>query len=187
MNREVIIVVVVLGMGVGLFGCSSPETAQCEAQSEVDLTGDGPKAAGMPNPSAVYCKRLGYQYTTVADDEGNKSGYCSLPDGTVCGGWDFYRGKCGQEWSYCKLQGYDVKDVARWEGWVGGCACVIRFVSLRSDLRSCRVSSSVLEVDTYLDVADDVYVGDDVFVDDDLGALGRVLVCGGQVLRWRSG
>ena len=31
MNREVIIILVVLGMGVGLFGCSSRENGTCSA------------------------------------------------------------------------------------------------------------------------------------------------------------
>jgi len=51
---------------------------------------------GYPNPAAVYCKALGYEY---------RNGICEFPDGTKCDAWDFLNGKCGQKWSYCERTG----------------------------------------------------------------------------------
>jgi len=56
-------------------------------------------AAALPNPAAVYCTDLGYSY-----EESN----CVFPDGSSCDGWTFLRGKCGQEYSYCSLQGHSL-------------------------------------------------------------------------------
>jgi len=50
---------------------------------------------------------------------------CFFPDGTNCSMWDFYRGKCGQEWSYCALKGYDLKNLSQNEGWFqDGAICI---------------------------------------------------------------
>jgi len=49
---------------------------------------------GMANPASVYCEEHGGTEETVEDDEGNQIGMCTLPDGTVCGSWAFYRGEC---------------------------------------------------------------------------------------------
>ncbi len=78
----------------------------------------------MPNPAAVYCIKLGYKYEIVTNEEGNQYGICIFPDGTSCLGRDFYRGKCGQEWSYCKRCGYDLKDLGPWESLMGGAICI---------------------------------------------------------------
>ena len=83
-----------------------------------------PGSVSMPNPAAVYCHALGYKYKIVTDEEGNQYGVCIFPDGTECLGWDFYRGKCGQEWSYCNLHGYDLKELGRYEGWLKGAICI---------------------------------------------------------------
>ncbi len=32
---------------------------------------------------------------------------CVFPDGSSCSKWNFYKGECGSEWSYCALNGYD--------------------------------------------------------------------------------
>jgi len=62
----------------------------------------------MANPSAVYCKDLGYQYKIVKTDKGEE-GICTFPDKTECEVWDFLKGKCGQNHSYCAKKGYDTK------------------------------------------------------------------------------
>jgi len=61
----------------------------------------------MANPAAVYCRELGYEYQVVDAAEG-QHGVCVLPDGSECDGWGFLQGKCGQSYSYCATQGYDL-------------------------------------------------------------------------------
>ena len=54
---------------------------------------------GLANPAAIHCHNLGYKY---------QGSSCIFPDNTSCDQWRFYAGLCGQEWSYCKRQGYDI-------------------------------------------------------------------------------
>ena len=49
---------------------------------------------------------------------------CIFPDKTECEEWKFYRGKCGQEWSYCTLKSYDLKNLTNNEGWGEGAICI---------------------------------------------------------------
>ena len=69
---------------------------------------------GMLNPAAVYCNELGYSYVTKETPEGQIS-VCKFPDGTECPSWDFLLGKCGTEYSYCKIKGYEIKSVFDYE------------------------------------------------------------------------
>jgi len=50
-------------------------------------------AQAIPNPAAVYCILQGYEYEIRTDEQGNQYGVCVFPDGSECGGWDYYR-KC---------------------------------------------------------------------------------------------
>ena len=59
--------------------------------------------AGMPDPAAGYCVKLGYEYDL-------KSGDCVFPDGTRCNSWAFYQGKCGQDKTYCEQQGFRIEN-----------------------------------------------------------------------------
>lgn len=68
----------------------------------------------LSNPAVVYCEELGYEYEIVKTSLGEK-GVCVLPD-KECGGWDFFTGKCGQEYSYCAKQGYDIETLVGVEG-----------------------------------------------------------------------
>ena len=97
--------------GTAAFNSTIPTLAQdtagdCSTCS--DSAGEG-KAEGVPNPAAVYCKQLGYQYEIREDEEGNEYGVCIFPDGSEVNAWDFYNGECGQEYSYCAKQGYDIE------------------------------------------------------------------------------
>ena len=58
----------------------------------------------MPNPSAIYCEKLGYKYVKVKTEKGEE-GFCLFPDGSKCSAWDFYAGKCGEKFSYCSKLG----------------------------------------------------------------------------------
>lgn len=72
---------------------------------------DAADSVGIPDPAAVYCSDLGYDY---------EGGNCIFPDGSSCLAWDFYWGKCGQSFTYCEQQGYTIKnrveDVGTWTG-----------------------------------------------------------------------
>lgn len=65
----------------------------------------------LHNPSAVYCRELGYNYTCETTPDGGQRGLCVLPDGQIVDAWDFLEGKVGQEYSYCKKEGYEMKTV----------------------------------------------------------------------------
>ena len=65
----------------------------------------------MPNPSAVYCKFLGYDTEIRKDIQGNEYAVCIFPDGSECDTWSFYRGSCGQQFSYCSKKGYETKSI----------------------------------------------------------------------------
>ena len=57
----------------------------------------------MLNPAAVYCDKLGYEYII--------GGICKMSDGTELDAWKFLEGKDGQEYSYCKKEGYILKTI----------------------------------------------------------------------------
>ena len=64
----------------------------------------------LANPAAVYCQDLGYEYKIVNEVSG-QSGICLLPGRETCDAWQFLQGKCGQDYSYCSQQGYQIRTV----------------------------------------------------------------------------
>ena len=71
------------------------------------------EAAARPalgNPAAVYCKEMGYDYRI--DGAGEQRGFCTLPDGQACDAWEFLQGTCGQSYSYCAQQGYEISTLS---------------------------------------------------------------------------
>ena len=71
--------------------------------------GDGEdQFIGMPNPASFYCQEMGYQLDMRETDQGTV-GMCVFHDGSECEEWDFLAGRCGQSYSYCELQGYDLQ------------------------------------------------------------------------------
>ncbi len=70
----------------------------------------GPVCA-MRNPSAVYCKALGYQYTDRIGSDGSMTGYCTISDNQSVDAWQFFEGKVAQDASWCKKQGYQIRTV----------------------------------------------------------------------------
>lgn len=137
-TRATIAAIAATVLGTTLFGCRSSERTEpigwneaipCKEtklmdQSKAMRSKEMERFRSMPNPSAVYCLTLGYKYKIVVDDEGNQYGLCIFPDGDACRAWDFYRGKCNQECSYCKQHGYELKDLGRNEGWSRGAVCI---------------------------------------------------------------
>jgi putative hemolysin len=84
------------GKALGDDAASSDITSDCDRNSP-----------GMANPAAVYCRELGYEYRIVDTVEG-QHGTCVFPGGSQCDEWEFLQGKCGQSFSYCARQGYDL-------------------------------------------------------------------------------
>lgn len=78
---------------------------------------------GVANPSTVYCSEMGYIGKKITTADGDYS-ICTFSDGSKCESWDFYRGTCGQNWSYCSMHGYDIKNLSQSEGWIYGAICV---------------------------------------------------------------
>ena len=54
---------------------------------------------GLANPASVYCAENGYELVFSAD---GSTGICQFPDGSECEEWAFFRGECGQTFSYCE-------------------------------------------------------------------------------------
>ncbi len=50
----------------------------------------------------------------VVQVSGNRNGGedadCVFPDGSRCGQWDFLSGRCGQEFSYCKIESFNLEE-----------------------------------------------------------------------------
>ena len=84
----------------------------------------------LPNPSAVYCRELGYEYQII-DTEKGQEGLCVISEMEKLRGWDFFKGKIGQNHSYCAKKGFDIKVTDK------GAVCVpnsLRLKSLKSSL-----------------------------------------------------
>lgn len=54
----------------------------------------------IADPSAVYCADAGYQYK-----QSGQIDVCVLSENMECGSWDFFNGKCGQEYTFCEKNG----------------------------------------------------------------------------------
>ena len=67
--------------------------------------------AAMANPAAVYCVEMGYEYQLREDDEFGQTGVCIFNENQQCDAWAFLVGQCGQAFSYCARQGYDIRTV----------------------------------------------------------------------------
>jgi putative hemolysin len=79
----------------------------------------------MPDPAWTYCRFMGYQVEIRKDSKGNESGYCLFPDGSECEVWDFFRGKCGRQYSYCARKGCETSTITEDKGSyeITYCAC----------------------------------------------------------------
>lgn len=62
------------------------------------------------DPSAVYCREMGYEFNVVETEKG-QIGVCKMPNGEEINGRDFLQGKKGQEYSYCQKEGYSIKTI----------------------------------------------------------------------------
>ncbi|MCK4521706.1 MAG: DUF333 domain-containing protein, partial [Nanoarchaeota archaeon] len=62
----------------------------------------------IPNPSAVYCNKLGYDYEIEKTPQG-ETGKCIVKPRVELKAWDFFKGKVGKQYSYCAQNGYDIE------------------------------------------------------------------------------
>ena len=69
----------------------------------------GKPVLAVKNVSAVYCQELSYEFSIQEDQVGNQTGICEFPDGQICSAMAFFRGECGQNYSYCQKEGYILK------------------------------------------------------------------------------
>lgn len=95
-------------------------TANLETFPTRALTTEPPSSVScenvsIGNPAAAYCALLGYQPGTQDTTDG-QVGVCTMPDGSVCEAWQFLRGTCGQEFSWCALNGYEIQTVIESDG-----------------------------------------------------------------------
>ena len=67
-------------------------------------------AFALLDPSAVYCKALGYQYIIEETPQGQR-GVCQLPNGKKVSAWKFLKGEAAKEFSFCEKQGYEIKTI----------------------------------------------------------------------------
>ena len=137
MIRQITIVGVIVVVWISLVGCRSYQRAKLGGENVSGVRREKQREVGMPDPSAVYCIELGYKLKVVTADKGAQHGVCIFPDGSECEAWAFYRGKCGQEWSCCKRNGYDLKDLGRYEGWFRGAVCIDRTSKKENSGRTC--------------------------------------------------
>jgi C1A family cysteine protease/putative hemolysin len=86
-----------------IFNSSSSADTDEDKQVSQDSVFDN--NVGMPDPSAVYCLDLGYEYKTITRSNGSQYGICIFPDKTSCKAWDFIKGKCAKDRSVCALHG----------------------------------------------------------------------------------
>jgi len=85
---------------------TSSACSACSAGDNLNVT------IGMANPAAIYCVELGYGYKIITDNDGGQWGVCIFPDNSSCEEWAFFTGKCGQNYSYCKLHGCDIETLS---------------------------------------------------------------------------
>jgi putative hemolysin len=79
--------------------------------NSTDSTESDENIVGMANPSAVYCEGLGYPQENV-ERNGGMDVDCIFPNGSRCGAWDLLSGRCGQEFTYCEIQGGKIEEGA---------------------------------------------------------------------------
>ncbi|MFH1239930.1 MAG: DUF333 domain-containing protein [Candidatus Diapherotrites archaeon] len=86
------------------------ETPASEKETEVanfNIEEKEQPLVGTANPATVYCGELGYQWK-INENPMGQQGICIFSDESECDEWDFLRGTCGQQWSYCAVNGYDI-------------------------------------------------------------------------------
>jgi uncharacterized protein len=72
-----------------LAACAAPR-----AQTPESAATSAPQVS-MPNPASAYCIQHGGKLEIRTAADGSQNGVCSLPDGSTCDEWAYFRGECG--------------------------------------------------------------------------------------------
>lgn len=83
--------------------------------NETPVKSDSCEGVSIANPAASYCSLLGYETRIMETAEG-QAGACVFPDGSSCDAWEFLRGTCGQDFSWCALNGMEIQTVTESDG-----------------------------------------------------------------------
>ncbi|MBI2632294.1 DUF333 domain-containing protein [Candidatus Pacearchaeota archaeon] len=62
---------------------------------------DNKDVSNVVDPSAIYCKELGYKYE-IRTKENGQYGSCIISSNLECDSWDFFNGKCAQQFTFCE-------------------------------------------------------------------------------------
>ncbi len=110
MNKKIYFAVI---LAIAVLGLSGSQAFHGQTPAKLAPLKDSQLAQGpvnlslVGNPAAIYCADImGYRYSVVNDGAGGQIGVCLMPDDQACDQWDFYAGRCGQNYSYCARQGY---------------------------------------------------------------------------------
>jgi uncharacterized protein len=115
MQRELYFRLCVLGVLMGCLSVSCSPASGTLIAVETPVESIACEGVSIGNPAASYCSLLGYQYDIQDTNEG-QTGVCTLPDGSNCEEWQFLRGKCGEDFSWCALNGMEIQTVTESEG-----------------------------------------------------------------------
>ena len=123
-----ILAIALILLGVASVGSPAIHSAGVTASaSPDDLEGKTrlDEGIGFSDPAATYCEEMGYEYRVVKTEDGER-GIVALPDGREYDAWAFYRGECGEEFSYCAQNGWPVAKIAGADSFAGQCTtCVL--------------------------------------------------------------
>jgi uncharacterized protein len=101
---------------LGLMFLGLLTAAGCHHNS--DSASDTGKDCTKAVPADGYCLNMGYSCSIKADTTGNEFATCRFPNGQTCDTWQFFRGSCGQDYSFCARQGARVvnrvEDMGGW-------------------------------------------------------------------------
>ena len=104
-SASLVLLMCILVLAVIFSACSGEQ----DEKTEQDVTEPKEAKSTMANPAAVYCTDLGYDFLVRESAEGGQAGFCIFPDSSECPAWEFFRGECGNEWSYCAKQGFTLE------------------------------------------------------------------------------
>lgn len=85
-------------IGVGIFAMLM--IAGCQSQTsdnDENIADDLPENTQIANPASTNCIDNGGTLNIVTEEDGGQIGICTLPDGTECEEWAYFRGECGSE------------------------------------------------------------------------------------------
>jgi putative hemolysin len=91
----------------------------------LSLLADPSTNSRISDPASAYCHFMGYREVTRKDAKGAQYCVCIFPDGSECEAWQFFRGICGEEHSYCAKKGCETYSITEDKGTyrIISCAC----------------------------------------------------------------